>query len=157
MARYTFRFETLRHLRQARRDQLRSSLAEAVHAVDLLREEQARLAGEFAGMVESRRRALAGGAMDLALVLEAQRYEVALKAREATLARNAEMLNQEVERRRALVIDAEREVKTLDKLDERRREEHRAEAERLDARALDEAASVGHAFRLRAGDGIVNQ
>jgi len=50
-------------------------------------------------------------------------------------------LEQEIERRREAVVDADRQVRVLDKLRERREREHRYAAERAESKRLDEVGA----------------
>ena len=73
-------------------------------------------------------------------LLEAQRYEVVLKAREVELARQKELLAVETERRRQAVVEADREVRVLEMLEERHHSQHRRDEQRKEMKQLDEAA-----------------
>ena len=73
-------------------------------------------------------------------LLEAQRYEVVLKAREVELARQKELLAVETERRRQAAVEADREVRVLEKLKERHHSQHRRDEQRKEMKQLDEAA-----------------
>jgi flagellar protein FliJ len=140
MAKYKFRLKTLQRLREARRDLDRAALAEAFRAEQILAEHRAAVATEQEAMTGLRREASAGRYLDVNRLLEAQRYEAVLKARELELARQKELLAVETERRRQAVVEADREVRVLEKLDERHRSQHRRDAERMEVKQLDEAA-----------------
>jgi flagellar export protein FliJ len=73
-------------------------------------------------------------------LLEAQRYELLLKSRAQEIAKQATLLAAETERRRLALVDADRDVRVLEKLDERRRQEHNRQQQRLDTKLLDEVA-----------------
>ena len=75
-------------------------------------------------------------------LLEAQRYQLMLEAQQRTLADQAARLDAEVENRRQAVVEADRQVRVLDKLRERRAAEHRAAAERAESKRLDDVAAV---------------
>lgn len=148
MARYKFRFETLQKLREARRDQERAALAEAFRAEQILAEHRAANAAEQEATRGLQREAAAGRYLDVNRLLEAQRYELVLKAREQELARQKELLAIETERRRQAVVEADREVRVLELLDERHRRQHRRQAEKLEIKQLDEAALARRAPRF---------
>src|SRR4051812_38751106 len=124
MAKYRFRLETLQKVRQARRDQQRASLAEAYRAERILAENRAQLAAEKHALRELRRSAATGQYLDVNRLLEAQRYELLLKAQEQELAKQAVLLAAESERRRQALVEADREVRVLEMLDERHRQAH---------------------------------
>jgi flagellar protein FliJ len=140
MAKYKFRLETVRKLRLARRDQQRASLAEAFRAEQVLAERKTELAREQQTLHELRRSAAANRYLDVNRLLEAQRYELVLKGRELELARQRDLLAVEIERRRLAVVEADREVRVLELLDEKHRRTHLRQEQRLETRQLDEAA-----------------
>jgi flagellar export protein FliJ len=152
MPKYQFRLETLHKLRVARRDQERASLADAFRAEQILAEHHAAVAAEKVELRKLRHSATAGRYVDVNRLLEAQRYDLVLKTREAELTRQAELLAIETERRRQAVVEADREVRVLELLDERRRREHRRQQQRAEIKELDEAALL-----RRERDGTVHQ
>ena len=128
MSKYQFRLETLRRLRIAHRDQQRSALADGYRAEEILAERAAELADE-----QDRY-------LDVNQLVEVQRYETVLKTNEQQLAEQSTRLAIEVERRRQAVIEADRAVRVLDKLDEQHRDQHRRKAQRQETKQLDEVA-----------------
>jgi flagellar FliJ protein len=144
MPKYRFKLATLQRVREARRDRERAALAEAFHAEQVLAERQASLAAEQKELRALQRSAAAHGYLDVSRLLEAQRYELVLKAREAELAQQAATVAAETERRRQVLVEADREVRVLELLDERQRREHQRHARRAETRHLDEAANGRH-------------
>jgi flagellar FliJ protein len=141
MAKYKFRLATLQKVRQARRTQQRQALAEAFRAEEVLSESRAALAIEEAGLRALQRSASDGKYLDINRLLEAQRYELLLKARGQELAKQAMLLAAETERRRQLLVDADRDVRVLELLDERHRAEHQRRTQRTELKQLDDAAA----------------
>jgi flagellar FliJ protein len=141
MARFRFRLQTLRRLREINRDELRVRLAEAYQAEQILAQERAALEDERAGLAALQRRLVDGGALDVNRVLAAQRYQLVLEAQRRALAEQAARLDEEIERRREDVVAADQQVRVLDKLRERRQREHRYAAERAEAKRLDEVGA----------------
>ena len=141
MAKYRFRLETLRKLRIARRDESRTKLAEAYQAVQLLEEQQEAIDEEILALQESQRRSASAAVTDVNSLLESQRYQSVLRAQQGTLQDQAKLLAEEVERRRQSVVEADRQVRVLDKLDERGFHQHQQHAMRTEMKALDEIAS----------------
>jgi flagellar protein FliJ len=140
MAKYEFRLNTLRKVREARRTQQRTALAEAFRAEQILAANRDELATEEAGLLDLRRLATAGRYLDVNRVLEAQRYELLLRIRGQELARQALLLAAETERRRQALVEADRSVRVLELLDERHRAEHNRRMRRVETKQLDEAA-----------------
>ncbi len=147
MSKYRFRLETLEKLRIAERDQRRAALADGYRAEQILADQRTALANEAAALRDAQRTALASPYMDVSQLVEAQRYDMVLHARGNLLQQQADRLAIEVERRRLAVVEADRAVRVLDKLDERRRAEHRLHQQRAEHRQLDEIASTRHRSR----------
>ena len=142
MPRFRFRLQTLRRLREIHRDEQRARLATAYEAERILAEQREQVALEIVGLGEARRRLMQQSALDVNQLLSSQRYQLTLEAHSRTLAEQAEKLAAEVERRRQAVVEADREVRILDKLEERQRRQHRDAAARAEAKTLDEVATT---------------
>ncbi len=140
MANYIFRLATLQKVRERARDQCRSALAEAFRAAELLAAKREELAAEHERMRDIQRSASAGRYLDVNRLLEAQRYDLLLKSRDEELAKQTVLLAAEIERRRRNLVEADREVRVLELLDERHRREHRRREARREKNQLDEAA-----------------
>ena len=141
MAKYKFRLATLQKVREARRTQQRQALAEAFSAEQVLEESRAALSAEEEELREMQREATEGKYLDVNRLLEAQRYELLLKARGEELAKQALLLAAETERRRQLLVEADRDVRVLEMLDERHRAEHKQHQQRDEMKILDEVSS----------------
>jgi flagellar protein FliJ len=141
MPNYRFRLETVQKIRGARREQSRAALADAFRAGDLLAERSAELAAEHRELQELRRAAAASPSFDVNRLIEAQQYDLVLRARQQDLARQESLLAIETERRRLALVEAERDVRALELLDERHRRAHRRHADRLQTKQLDEVAA----------------
>ncbi len=144
MAKYKFRLKTLQRLRETRRDQQRAYLAEAFRAEQLLAEQRMELAEELTTVRELQRSASAGRYLDVNRLLEAQRYDLLLKSRSQELEKQSTLLAAEIERRRQLLVEADRDVRLMEKLDERQHREFAREMQRRETRQLDEAAIIQH-------------
>lgn len=141
MAKYKFRLETLQRVREARRDEQRQSLAEAFRAEQILAESRAELVVETEQLRELQRAAVNGKYLNVNQLLEAQRYELLLKVRSQELTKQAIMLAAESERRRQLLVEADREVRVLEMLDDRHKAEFNKEQLRLETKQLDDIAT----------------
>ncbi len=142
MAKYKFRLATLQKVREAHRDQQRASLAEAFRAEQVLTENRAQLIAEEVDLRELKRSATEGQYLDVNRLVEAQRYELLLKARAQELAKQAVLLAAETERRRQILVESDREVRVLELLDERHHQTHKLEEQREETKRLDETATV---------------
>lgn len=148
MAKYQFRLETLQKVREAERDNQRTRLAAAYQADEVLQEQREKLQAQFDQLHQLRRRATDGSELDIAALQAAARYEPVLKSQEQVLIQQRQLLDQEIERRRQELINANRGVRVLEMLDQRRREEHRRDELRAETRQYDETASM-RAFQQR--------
>jgi len=142
MNKYRFRLETVKKLRVVHRDQQLAALADGYRAEQILAERQAALADEAAGIRELQRSALASPYTNVNQLVDAQRYDSLLQAQEKHFAEQSARLAIEVERRRLAAVEADRGVRVLEKLDDRRRADHRREQERWENKQLDEVAAT---------------
>ena len=142
MAKYKFRLETLQKVREARRDEHRASLAESFRAEQVLAESRAEVAAETEAMRAIQRAATAERYLDVNKLLDAQRYELLLKARSEELAKQAVLVAAESERRRQVLVESDREVRVLEKLDDRHREAFAEREQQKETKQLDEAAAI---------------
>ena len=140
MSKFRFRLATLRRLRENHRDEQRGRLAEAYQAEAILAERRQQVADELDGVERLQRTVLHPGATDVNRLLDAQRYLLALRAQQGTLQNQMRLLDEEIERRRLAVVEADRQVRVLDKLEDRQREQHRREQLRLETKQYDEVA-----------------
>jgi flagellar FliJ protein len=141
MAKFRFRLATLQKLREIQRDELRSKLAEAVHAQQILEEQLAQVAIEIQNLLEMRRSAVQSGTLQVDPLLEAQRYQGVLHIQQDKMREQVRLLSAEVERRRLAVVEADRQVKVLEKLRERKLADHHAKQLVAETKVLDEVAA----------------
>ena len=81
------------------------------------------------------------GDVDVDRLVEAQRYEVATARPAEPIRRgSARAVADEIERRRQALVEANREVRVLEKLREKQADQHRHEEQRRDVKRLDEVA-----------------
>jgi flagellar export protein FliJ len=138
MAKYKFRLETLRKVRDAYRNRQRARLAEAYRADDVLNQQRAELTAERMELRRQQHAAFNANYTDVNRLMAAGRYEHVLKARQQMLDQQQTLLGEEIERRRQALLEADREVRVLELLDERGREEHRQTEVRAEGKQLDE-------------------
>ncbi|TWU27802.1 flagellar export protein FliJ [Bythopirellula polymerisocia] len=141
MARFRFRLATLEKLREIHRDELRLKLAEAIQAHQILEQQLGQVGDELAELEASRRAAVVGGVTDVNGILTAQRYQAVLLAQQKTMREQSRILAEESEQRRQSVVEADRQVKVLDKLRTRQLADHQQQARLTETKLLDEVAS----------------
>jgi flagellar FliJ protein len=142
MARFNFRLQTLRRLREIHRDEQRGRLATAYEAERILAGQRESVVAETTSLVNSQRQLMQQGSLDVNGLLTSHRYRMELEAQLRSLAAQAANLAEEVERRRQSLVEADREVRVLDKLEERKRQQHREASLRAETKVLDEVAST---------------
>ena len=140
MARFVFRLEKLLTLRERHRHERELALVQARQAVRILDEQLSSLAQEQAANRQAARLALQKGSLEVDWLLDAHRYELLLAGQERHLKQQRERIEQEVERRRLALVEADRAVKVLEKLRERQHEAYVKEEQRREINELDEIA-----------------
>ena len=112
----------------------------AYQAEQMLSEQIQQLAQEELQLRKRTQLEVSPGAVNVDTLLTAQRYGAVLKARAGLLDQQREKLQQEIDRRRQALVEADREVRALEKLRERQQQEHLAHEARIEIKDLDEVA-----------------
>lgn len=141
MATFRYRLATLLRLREAARDEKRAQLAEAYRAMQILDDRLQELDQEIAEAKAAARSAASTGRVDVDYVMNAHRYEVILRAQRGGIEAQRKQVAEEVERRRQALVEADRQVRVLEKLREKKLAEHEARELKRDQRLMDELAS----------------
>src|SRR5439155_15342933 len=147
---FHFRLETLLRLRLAERDQRRAELAKALRAEELLRSEERALEGQQLEAVKCARELKSPGTADVEALLQTHRYEIVLSAQRRQLKLQIAQVEAETERRRQALVEADRQLRVLEKLRERQAEIWKKETERQAVKQFDELALVGYGRRQEA-------
>ncbi len=142
MTKFTFRLATLLKIRRAARDERRAQLAQAYEADATLQSEQDRLAELTTEIARHYQAASGPGVIDVDRLLEMQRHDLFLRAQIQHIRKQREAVAAEIERRRAVLAEANRQVKVLEKLEDRQLERHRDEESRREIKQLDEVAMI---------------
>ena len=140
MAKFKFRLAPLLKLRESVRDERRGELAEAYHADDLLQQQIGQTQQQMQNLQELCRQQVSPGTVDVDRLVESQRHELLLKSQEKQLLQQKQRLSDEIERRRQLLVEANREVRVLEKLREKQSQRHQDEENRRQVKQLDEVA-----------------
>jgi flagellar export protein FliJ len=140
MSAFRFRLATLLRLREAARDERRGQLAEAVQLDQRVRGQVQQVRGAIDASKQTRRQAVGGSSLDVDRLLAAARHELALEGEEQVYLRQLEAIGVELERRRQALVEADREVRTLERLRETHQERHVREELRSEQKVLDELA-----------------
>jgi flagellar FliJ protein len=147
MSSFHFRLDTLLRLRLADRDQRRADLAKALRAEEALARQEALLRGEQREMAELSRKLASPGAADIDRLLASHRYELVLKTQVQQLTGQIAQVAAEVERRRLALVEADRQVRVLEKLRDKQAADHQTREAKRAQRELDEQALIGFTRR----------
>jgi len=138
---FRFRLATLQRLREIHRDEMRAKLAEAFQAEQILAEQLRTVQTELDAMLSLQRQAVAQGKTDINAMLDSHRYQSDLRRQQTTMREQAAMLDAEVQRRRQTVMEADQQVRVLEKLKLRQRTEYQLQQQRAEMKEMDEIAS----------------
>ncbi len=140
MPKFHFRLETMLQLRQATRDQRRAELDEVRQVDAELHRRLCRLEQEQSRLQHQCRAIVTPGVVDVRRLLQSQQYAATLSSDAAELRRQRGTLADEIDRRRQILVEAERELQALEKLRENQTLAHRQAEIRQENNHLDEAA-----------------
>ncbi len=140
---YKFRLASIQRLRERERDKAAQALQQAQMAKQKLEQQIEDLETESRQLIALRGSASVGQ-VDVQRVIDAQRYQMNLLEKIHGIRGNIDLIEQEIEKRRAKLVLCEQGVKVLEKLDEKQHGDWVAQqAERTQSR-LDEWASFHH-------------
>lgn len=141
MAKLQFRLATLQRLRESHRDEMRAKLAEAYQAEQMLQEQKQSVHAEEEKLRQLHLSSVQEENPNVSVLLEAQRYGSALKGQLTTIESQSKMLAAETEKRRQALVEADQQVRVLEKLYERQLKDHSLEQQRAEVKLLDEVAA----------------
>jgi len=141
MAKFKFRLATLVRLRETARDERRAHLAQAYRADEIITLQHDRLVSELGKLEEQNRQAAAPGCLEVDRLLEVRRYELVLQRERRQVDQQRRAVQAEIERRREALVDADRQVRVLEKLRQKQLGRHRLEESRREQKQLDETAA----------------
>lgn len=148
MARFQFRLATLLRIRQNVRNQRREQLAEALRAQQQVHAQRTDKQQEIADLRHQAASQIVG-TVDIDSLMAGQRYELTLKADLQTLNEQYRLVSEECERRRTALVAADRDVRVLEKLNDRQLAEHNKQNQRLETRELDEIGNRNAALKAQ--------
>jgi flagellar export protein FliJ len=144
MPSFQFRFSTLLRLREAWRDERRAHLAEAEQAEQLIADRLAQIDRELTDAARWAHDAARPGTVNVDRLADSARYEMILKVERQSADQQRQAVAAEVEKRRAALVAADREVRVLEKLRDAQHQRQRDEEARFEAKILDESAVMRH-------------
>lgn len=140
MTEFRFRLASLMRLRESERDERREALAQAYRADQMLQQQQEAVQVELQENQRQVQQCAAPGPILVERLLGRHRYELVLQAQLRQLARQRQTIAAEIERRRQALVEADRELKILEKLRDRHYQEFVFQQQKLEMRELDEIA-----------------
>lgn len=147
MAGFSFRLKAVAALREQTRDRIAEALAEVQEAQRIVAEQIAQLQREIDEALKQRHNASIG-IVRIDRLLLVQRHQLTLEAQREQAAQQLKLLEEEYERRRVLLVEAEKEVKAMDKLKETQRVRWEQEQLAAEQKQIDEWASTQY-MRLK--------
>jgi len=139
---FRFRLQPLQKIRENVRSERQVELAKALEAEAIIREKLEGVNHEIKTTKEEGRRLATGGEVNVDHLIGLRRHEAFLLAQKTVIEEHLEKLLAEVERRRQAVIEADKEVRVLEKLHEKLKDRYDSALEAKETVAFDEIASV---------------
>ena len=140
MTQFRFRLEPLLKLRLAERDHRREELANAYRADQVLQQRQESVHEEIVDTQRQSKECSAPGTIHVDRLLSTHRYELILHAELQQIHRQRQVIATEIERRRGALVEADRELRILEKLREKHSVDFAYREHKADIRLLDEMA-----------------
>lgn len=149
--RFTFRFETMLRIRQQREDEHKRIVANRLRAIRELKNHMASLDKQIHEELQAIRVGQQPGTIDMQQVIRHRHWLGCLH--KGVLEGQARMrfLEAELVRERAALAEAAKQRRILEKLKERRLEQHRRERDRLEVAAADDLTTVRYVFDQQVG------
>ncbi|MHB8969007.1 MAG: flagellar export protein FliJ [Pirellulaceae bacterium] len=140
MTQFRFRLESLLKLRIAERDRRREDLANAYRADQVLQQHQETLEQEIVETQQHAKQRSAPGTIHVDVLLNTHRYELVLGAQLQQIHGRRKLIAAEIERRRQALIEADRELRILEKLREKHASDFEFTQQKAEVRLMDEIA-----------------
>jgi flagellar protein FliJ len=140
MAQFRFRLESLLKLRLAERDHRREELANAYRADQVLQQRLASVREEIVDTQRLSKACSAPGTVHVDKLLHSHRYELILVGQLQQIHRQRQLIANEIDRRRQALVEADQELRILEKLREKHATAFAYHEHKADIRLLDEMA-----------------
>lgn len=138
MTQFHFRLSTLLRLRENEREQRQLELAQSLEAERIIREQLAAISSEISAAKDRVRVASSPGEVPVDELLELQRYGLQLRLQSASVTEKLGNVRNEIDRRRHVLVEANRQVRMLEKLREKQAAAFELERTRQEQKTLDE-------------------
>lgn len=141
MPKFKYRLEPLVKIRENIREEKQAELAKAYEAARIIEEQIEKLRQDLSAALENARKQMQVGQINVDYLLSVRRHEAFLIVQEQQAQSQLKLIQEEIERRREAVIEADRDVKVLEKLREKLMEKHLSEEALAQLKQLDEVAA----------------
>ena len=135
-----FRLKTLLKLNEQARDQRQRMLSDAKQAIELLQNRIDQIESELADIKQQTSQLVQQQTINPDIWADQQRYRWVLQSQKSQMLAQRGQLEQEVERRENALMEADREVKKLEKMRDREFELERVRLNQLEQKELDDLA-----------------
>jgi flagellar FliJ protein len=135
---FRFRLEPLITIRDNTLKEKQAELAKAYEARRIVEEKQHELEFELTENIAAGRQRLQTGAVNIEFLLGLRRHEAYLNAQINVVREHLRQIDEEIERRRNAVLEANKELKMIEKLREKRYGQYQAEENRKETIRIDE-------------------
>ncbi|GHT30717.1 hypothetical protein FACS1894214_1120 [Planctomycetales bacterium] len=138
---FQFKLEPLITIRDNELKEKQAELAKAYEARRIVEDMGKKVEAEIAENIEAGREMITGGGViQPDYLLGLRRQEMFLLAQRKDIQDKMQMLDEEIERRRDAVIEANKSLKTVERLKDRRYEKYQLEERRKETISMDEVA-----------------
>ena len=137
---FKYRLAPLLKIRENVRAERQAELNKAYEAARIVEAELERVQKELVRNNELGREAIQQGQISVDYLLALRRHEALLLAQQNQAQEHLEQVRQEIERRRIALMEADREVKILEKLREKMKTRHLQEESLAELKQMDEIA-----------------
>ena len=138
---FHFRLDAVMKLREQVRDERLEELGNAFEAERVLLDKISNITKELKDLRGVLPGSSTRGKIDMDKLLSVRRYEFQLMSQKRELEKHIQEIETEIERRRTAVVMADREVRVLEKISEKRQAEFDANQQRHENKILDEFVS----------------
>ena len=122
---FQFRLQAVQKVNEFKRDAEKQTLADLLAQQNALATEEETLQKELADSQAERENLMLGGTLDVAQLQAYFQFESHVKEKLEEIRQKQNALTKEVEGQRETLLQAEQEVKKLEKLEEKQREEYK--------------------------------
>lgn len=143
MRKFQFRLRGLLRLREHVRELAQAELMRAQAHLREIHQQQLEVERDMDDLEQHMRRGAQGKQVDVDRLMDGHRHRLALQAKLAQIAQAMTEATKQLEHCRKQLVEADRQVKVLEKLHEKQLDEHRRHGEAEESKRLDEAAAIG--------------